>query len=99
MKIKDFLKVSLDHDITSMRKEIRIIKNQIKHVEEMRRAADRASEKDLKKLLENDEELLKQYNDLSDTLKEKENKELQRMADEGIIKEVKLDSKGKIINE
>jgi hypothetical protein len=97
MQVKRFIKIGLNEDIELKRKEIRLIKKEISYIEDMKRAVETKSEKDLLEMVKGDEKAYKQYLELSGMIEDKNKKEITRLQKEGKLREVFLDERGKEI--
>jgi len=103
MKAKTFILITLNDEIQKARKEIRLIKKDIRVIEDMKAVMRNKSEKDILETVLGDTELKKAYETLLDQYngkKESEQKEeFTRMVDKGILKEIEVDEQGKPILE
>lgn len=97
LKIKDFIQMGLDEDIARKRFEIRCIKKEIRHLENMKAAARNITEKEFLKLVGEDSDILEKYNRMKEAVEDKQKAEIKKMVKEGKLKEIFYDKDGKQI--
>ena len=88
MNIKDYLILNVDLEERKARKEIRLIKKDLSNLSAMRVNIQKTSEEQLMEILVKDEDLKKNYEELSEKLKEKERSDIQKMIKSGKIREI-----------
>lgn len=93
--IKDYMKFNLNEQENQFRRQIRLIKHDIRAIHSLRAEVDKKSEKEVRGFLESEPELLKEYDELVEKLKDKEEREIRDMIKRGIIREKLEETDGK----
>ena len=79
LTIKKFMKIALEEDQALKRREIRCIKKEISWIDDMKKAVEGETEKDLKKLLDDDPKMLEKYEEMRSLVADRQKKEIKTL--------------------